>query len=66
MICPLKVKEEKRRLPEKRNEIVICASRPKVHLFRPNVSFLTEAQPRLDNMREQKAKRIKNRNADEN
>jgi hypothetical protein len=27
----------------------------KVHLFRPSLSFLAEAQPRLENRREQKA-----------
>jgi hypothetical protein len=31
----------------------------KVHLFRPSLSFLTEAQPRLQNRRGQKARTTK-------
>jgi hypothetical protein len=34
-----------------KTEIVICVSRPEMHPFRPSLSFLAEAQPRLDNRR---------------
>jgi hypothetical protein len=33
----------------------LCTKAQKVHLFRPSLGFLAEAQPRLDNRRGQKA-----------
>jgi hypothetical protein len=31
-----------------KSKIVICVSRQQVHLFRPSLGFLAEAQPRLE------------------